>query len=59
MLNGRLRFDGRNLECVAEIGGSWTRNIVSELQKGIKDRPQNLDVTYRVELLDKYGFDLS
>jgi predicted TIM-barrel fold metal-dependent hydrolase len=50
-------FNGRHLECIAEIGGNWTQDIISDLQKGNKERPQNLDVSYRVELLDKYGFD--
>jgi predicted TIM-barrel fold metal-dependent hydrolase len=50
-------FNGRRLEYITEAGGEWTRNIISSMQKGMNDRPQNLDVTYRVELLDKYGFD--
>ena len=51
-------FNGKGLNKIAESGGSWTRDLVGGMQKGMmSNRPQNLDVDYRVQLLDKYAID--
>lgn len=50
-------LNGKRVRWVTEIGGDWTRRVVTYIQGVAKERPQMLDVAFRVELLDRYGFD--
>lgn len=53
-------LNGKHLDSIIRAGGNWVQETLSHIQKGSKGdqkRPQLLDVSYRVELLDQYGFD--
>lgn len=50
-------LNGKYLKPIAEIGGNWTKKVLDDLQQRAGDRPQYFDMTFRVELLDNYGFD--
>lgn len=49
---------GGYLERLADIGGEWTKKLVAAEREHAKRRPQYLDVAFRIEQLNKYGFDL-
>jgi predicted TIM-barrel fold metal-dependent hydrolase len=50
-------LNSRRLERIAEAGGNWTRSLISGMQGDLREHPPNPDVSQRVELLDRYGFD--
>lgn len=50
-------LNGRHLEPVIEAGGGWAKKTIAGIEQLAMDRPQLLDMAFRVELLDKYGFD--
>ncbi len=49
---------GRYLDQLADAGGDWARKRVARMRERARERPQWIDVDRRVQLLDKYGFDL-
>jgi aminocarboxymuconate-semialdehyde decarboxylase len=50
-------LNGKRLGPIVEAGGGWAKKILTGLRQMAEDRPQLLDIAFRVELLDKYGLD--
>jgi len=51
-------FHGKYFDQLADIGGDWVKKQVATELERAKQYPQYLDVTLRVEWLNRYGIDL-
>jgi predicted TIM-barrel fold metal-dependent hydrolase len=50
-------LNGKRLGPIVAAGGGWTRKTINGIERLAAGRPQLLDMPFRVQLLDKYGFD--
>ncbi len=51
-------YHGKHLDRLADTGGDWAAKRIAVELRVAKERPQRFDVAYRVEQLDRFGFDL-
>lgn len=51
-------FHGKYFDQIANVAGNWAREIVATERERAKEYPMYLDVSLRLEWLNKYGFDL-
>jgi len=51
-------FHGGYFDQLAEIGGDWTKRLVTAERERAKLYPQYLDIALRVDWLNRYGIDL-
>jgi aminocarboxymuconate-semialdehyde decarboxylase len=51
-------FHGQHLNELVSAGGKWVKENIDHLLNSTRSKPQFVDVTLRIEQLDRYGIDL-